>query len=143
MRRRATSASINAFCRVLRGSGTLRGNCLSFLFLYYVICLLSSISLYNDPCSRDARASTDRRQMRRTPYFCCCAIYARDARASAPMMMSARAVSLLIENRVIYTSVGCDRKRYRDNRKGSVYTILLLFYYKNVLFNHTILSIIH
>lgn len=72
------------FCRV-RGSETLRGSCLSIsLSLSTTISAFSP--RYDDPFSRNARASTNRRQMRRTVNFCCCAVYTGDARASAPMM---------------------------------------------------------
>lgn len=105
-------------------SGTLP---LSF-FLYYVICLLSFLDigiLTTVPVlSRDARASTDRRRMRRAGrYFCCCAVYVRDARASAPTD-AARAVSPLRKNRAIYMChFGRDRIRLRDNRERGAFTI--------------------
>lgn len=84
VRCRATSTGITLL------PSTRKRNAAGQLPFYLSLSFSTTISAlsprYNDPFSRDARASTNRRQMRRTVNFCCCAVYTGDARASAPMM---------------------------------------------------------
>jgi len=118
-RRRRAAKETGARFLPLHAEAENAGGC-PFLFssppafsLSLSLSLLPSLRTSTTRTSRDARASTVRRQMHRTMYFCCCAVYPRCAR-NRP----ARAVTFAATRRGGLTSFRDEEKHSKNSREG-------------------------